>query len=187
MHVVRGSCRRRGGARMHQVLSDRLPSLRPPGRHEVPLRVTSEAASRSFEPSEGRCLRSARRRRDRRNLRAARCVAAGALRRTAGESACALVSETMEGTAEVAGQCRHGRRAYRIVCSLFAIRSEVARRRIRDQARGRTTVSSREQILPHGRILRYQFHERLTYWVAAFFFIYLMLTGLAFWSPWLFW
>jgi formate dehydrogenase subunit gamma len=48
-------------------------------------------------------------------------------------------------------------------------------------------VSSREQILPHGRILRYQFHERLTHWVAAFSFIYLMLTGLAFWSPWLFW
>jgi len=48
-------------------------------------------------------------------------------------------------------------------------------------------VSAREQILPHGRILRYQFHERLTHWVAAFSFIYLMLTGLAFWSPWLFW
>lgn len=48
-------------------------------------------------------------------------------------------------------------------------------------------MSSREQILPHGRILRYQFHERLTHWVAAFSFIYLMLTGLAFWSPWLFW
>jgi formate dehydrogenase subunit gamma len=48
-------------------------------------------------------------------------------------------------------------------------------------------VSSREQILPHGRILRYQFHERLTHWVAAFSFMYLMLTGLAFWSPWLFW
>jgi formate dehydrogenase subunit gamma len=48
-------------------------------------------------------------------------------------------------------------------------------------------VSSSEQILPHGRILRYQFHERLTHWVAAFSFIYLMLTGLAFWSPWLFW
>jgi formate dehydrogenase subunit gamma len=48
-------------------------------------------------------------------------------------------------------------------------------------------VSPREQILPHGRILRYEFHERLTHWVAAFSFIYLMLTGLAFWSPWLFW
>jgi len=48
-------------------------------------------------------------------------------------------------------------------------------------------VSTREQILPYGRILRYQFHERLTHWIAAFSYIYLMLTGLAFYSPWLFW
>ena len=48
-------------------------------------------------------------------------------------------------------------------------------------------MSSREQILPHGRILRYHFHERLTHWVSAFAYIYCMLTGLAFWSPWLFW
>jgi len=48
-------------------------------------------------------------------------------------------------------------------------------------------LSSREQILPHGRILRYQFHERLTHWAAGFSYIYLLLSGLAFWSPWLFW
>ncbi len=48
-------------------------------------------------------------------------------------------------------------------------------------------MSTREQILPHGRILRYTFRERLTHWAAAFSYIYLLLTGLAFWSPWLFW
>jgi formate dehydrogenase subunit gamma len=48
-------------------------------------------------------------------------------------------------------------------------------------------VSTREQILPHGRILRYQFHERLNHWVAAFSYIYLLLTGLSFYSPWLPW
>ena len=48
-------------------------------------------------------------------------------------------------------------------------------------------MSTREQILPHGRILRYQFHERLTHWIAAFSYIYCALTGLAFYSPWLFW
>jgi formate dehydrogenase subunit gamma len=48
-------------------------------------------------------------------------------------------------------------------------------------------VSTGEQLLPYGRILRYQLHERLTHWVAAFSFIYLTLTGLAFYSPWLFW
>jgi formate dehydrogenase subunit gamma len=48
-------------------------------------------------------------------------------------------------------------------------------------------VSHQEQLLPHGRILRYQFHERLWHWGAAFSYIYLMITGLAFYSPWLFW
>jgi formate dehydrogenase subunit gamma len=44
-----------------------------------------------------------------------------------------------------------------------------------------------EQILPHGRVLRYPFFERLNHWFAAFSYIYLLLTGLAFWSPWCFW
>jgi len=44
-----------------------------------------------------------------------------------------------------------------------------------------------EQIVPHGHVLRYAFHERLNHWVAAGSYIYLMLTGLAFWSPWLYW
>ena len=48
-------------------------------------------------------------------------------------------------------------------------------------------MSRSSQILPHGRILRYPFHERLMHWVAAGSYIYLMLTGLAFWSPWCFW
>ena len=44
-----------------------------------------------------------------------------------------------------------------------------------------------DQILPQGRVLRYPFWERLNHWIAAFSYIYLLLTGLAFWSPWLFW
>jgi formate dehydrogenase subunit gamma len=44
-----------------------------------------------------------------------------------------------------------------------------------------------EQLIPHNHILRYSFKERLNHWIAAGSFIYLMLTGLAFWSPWLFW
>ena len=42
-------------------------------------------------------------------------------------------------------------------------------------------------ILPNGRVLRYTFHERLVHWLAASSYLYLLLTGLAFWSPWLFW
>ncbi len=44
-----------------------------------------------------------------------------------------------------------------------------------------------EQLIPHDHILRYSFKERLNHWIAAGSFIYLLLTGLAFWSPWLFW
>jgi formate dehydrogenase subunit gamma len=44
-----------------------------------------------------------------------------------------------------------------------------------------------QEILPNGRVVRYSFHERVIHWLAGFSYIYLMLTGLAFWSPWLFW
>ena len=44
-----------------------------------------------------------------------------------------------------------------------------------------------EQITPHHHILRYTFPERLNHWVAAGSYLYLLATGLAFWSPWLFW
>src|SRR5215475_511989 len=42
-------------------------------------------------------------------------------------------------------------------------------------------------LLPNGRVLRYSFHERLIHWMAAISYVYLLLSGLAFWTPWLFW
>ena len=48
-------------------------------------------------------------------------------------------------------------------------------------------MSSTEQVLRHGQVLRYNLRERLTHWVAGVTYIYLLLTGLAFWSPWLIW
>lgn len=44
-----------------------------------------------------------------------------------------------------------------------------------------------ERLALHQHILRYAFHERLTHWIAAGSYIYCLATGLAFWSPWLFW
>jgi formate dehydrogenase subunit gamma len=38
-----------------------------------------------------------------------------------------------------------------------------------------------------GLIARYSFTERINHWVGAFSYIYLLITGLAFWSPYLFW
>lgn len=48
-------------------------------------------------------------------------------------------------------------------------------------------MSHSDQILPYGRILRYPFAERANHWIAAISYIYCLLTGLAFWTPWLFW
>lgn len=46
---------------------------------------------------------------------------------------------------------------------------------------------SEGHLLPNGRVLRYSFHERLMHWTAGLSYVYLLLTGLAFWSPWFFW
>jgi len=48
-------------------------------------------------------------------------------------------------------------------------------------------MSDDSRLLPNGRILRYSFRERLTHWLAAISYVYLLLTGLAIWSPWLLW
>jgi formate dehydrogenase subunit gamma len=48
-------------------------------------------------------------------------------------------------------------------------------------------VSEIEQAVPPGHVLRYNFKERITHWVAAGSYLYLLFTGLAFWSPWLLW
>jgi formate dehydrogenase subunit gamma len=44
-----------------------------------------------------------------------------------------------------------------------------------------------DQILPHGRVLRYPFFERANHWIAAISYIYLLLTGLGLWTPLLLW
>jgi formate dehydrogenase subunit gamma len=38
-----------------------------------------------------------------------------------------------------------------------------------------------------GRILRYTFNERINHWIAGFSYLYCLITGLAFWSPYMFW
>ena len=48
-------------------------------------------------------------------------------------------------------------------------------------------MSDQSRLLPNGRILRYPFRERVVHWIAGVSYVYLLLTGLAFWSPWLFW
>ncbi|HVT58606.1 MAG TPA: formate dehydrogenase subunit gamma [Thermoanaerobaculia bacterium] len=46
---------------------------------------------------------------------------------------------------------------------------------------------SDSHLLANGRIERYSFNERIWHWISAVSYVYLLLTGLAFWTPWLFW
>lgn len=45
-----------------------------------------------------------------------------------------------------------------------------------------TAASRDEEIIP-----RYSFGERMNHWIGALSYTYLLITGLAFWSPYLFW
>lgn len=42
-------------------------------------------------------------------------------------------------------------------------------------------------LLPNGRVLRYSFRERLMHWVSGLSYVYLLMTGLAIWTPYLMW
>lgn len=46
---------------------------------------------------------------------------------------------------------------------------------------------STSAILANGRVRRYSLRERVVHWIAGISYVCLLLTGLAFWSPWLFW
>jgi cytochrome b subunit of formate dehydrogenase len=46
---------------------------------------------------------------------------------------------------------------------------------------------SDHRILPSGAILRYTLKERVVHWLAGLSYIYLLLSGLAFWTPWMWW
>lgn len=46
---------------------------------------------------------------------------------------------------------------------------------------------SQHRILPNGGVLRYTLTERIIHWVAGLSYVYLLLSGLAFWTPWMWW
>jgi len=47
--------------------------------------------------------------------------------------------------------------------------------------------SSRTAGEPSGNILRYTLIERVHHWLGFFFYLYCLVTGLAFWSPYMYW
>ncbi len=46
---------------------------------------------------------------------------------------------------------------------------------------------SQHRILENGGVLRYTLRERIVHWVAGLSYVYLLFSGLAFWSPWMWW
>ena len=50
-----------------------------------------------------------------------------------------------------------------------------------------TTVIQGDTRVPPGRVLRYTFKERICHWVTGFSYLYVLVTGLAFYSPYLYW
>ena len=79
-----------------------------------------------------------------------------------------LVRAPVEGPAQVAGQPGDDRRPDRRDAALSALRSQA----------GKAT---------NDRILRYTLLERVMHWLAALTYVYVLLTGLAFYSPHLYW
>ncbi|HYA24280.1 MAG TPA: formate dehydrogenase subunit gamma [Terriglobales bacterium] len=49
------------------------------------------------------------------------------------------------------------------------------------------TITAAPGTVHDSRILRYTFAERVNHWIAGLSYIYCLITGLAFWSPYMFW
>src|SRR5579864_2085365 len=97
-----------------------------------------------------------------------------------------MVGTALEEPAEMDRESWDHRRCGRCFHSLLAIRPQGCKGR-RGKISRRNSMSRDTYLLPNGRVLRYSFHERLVHWLAGVSYVYLLLTGLAFWSPWLFW
>src|SRR5579864_5258901 len=97
-----------------------------------------------------------------------------------------MVGTALETPAEMDWESWDHRRCGRCFHSLLAIRPQ-GRKGRRGKISRRNSMSRDTYLLPNGRVLRYSFRERLVHWVSGVSYVYLLLTGLAFWSPWLFW
>ena len=130
-------------------------------------------------------LRSRGRRRHARHLRPARRHESRSLWRPAEGSAHSVDRAALEEAAEMARQCRDGRRLGRHRRSLLALRAEEGRRdetRIMGGGHDDGAVSTRRQPqrARSSPVLVCRAHD---HWIGALSYIYLLLTGLAFWSP----
>src|SRR4029077_2316364 len=186
VHALLRTRRRGAGARLHQGVPHRLPALRHQGGDARAGRGPGGAAPQGVGLRPRRGLRPSGGPWHPRPLRPARRHQPGSLRRPAVESARSLDRLALEAATQVARQPGHGRWPDRPVRALPALRTQ-DRRGGPGRASGGETAMSDSLLLPHDRVVRYNFRERLMHWLSGFSSLYLLLSGLAFWSPWLFW
>lgn len=48
-------------------------------------------------------------------------------------------------------------------------------------------ISTPREVGAAGEVVRYTFADRVNHWIAAFAYIYCLITGLGFWSPYMYW
>src|SRR5437867_3260695 len=142
-----------------------MPAFRHEGGHEGVGAESRQSVARAHLAQERWRVRSAGRGRNSRDLCAARYPQPGGLWRTAGESAHPSAGAAVERSAEVDRQPGHVRRSARSGAALPALRSQEGTRMSED------------------RIVRYTFRERVMHWLAGFTYLYLLISGLAFFAP----
>src|SRR6185436_3635615 len=117
--------------------------------------------------------------------RAARYSASRGLRRPPGRPESSAARTLLERAAEVARQSRHLRRHSRRDAALPALRTEGGS----PDRRGSQNMSAEDKAFRRTfpvegePIVRYTLAERLNHWLAGLTYVYLLLTGLALFSP----
>src|SRR6202041_2313547 len=108
------------------------------------------------------------------------------------KSARSLGGSHLERAGEVDRQSRYARRHSRRDNALFALWPEGSAGD--EEGKRRPAVSTSHVISstrttgePGGNILRYTLSERVHHWLGFFFYLYCLITGLAFWSPYMYW
>src|SRR5262249_19257416 len=184
VHALRRSCFCGPGTRVHQGLPDQLPPVWRQGPDASGGPETCGPAKRGWVRV---CfdLRSARRGRNGRHHRARTGRPPRSLR-PAEKPDHPLGRAALEDAAQMDRQPGHDRRGGGHVHPLSALWAEAdPGKRSVPLVGGETMGESR--VLPGGRILRYTVTERLVHSVSGLSYVYLLLNGLALWSPWMWW
>src|SRR5215469_18492351 len=173
---------------MYQVLPYWMLAVRSKGRDAPCGPQKSGAVARTLRIQERWCLRSSGRRRHRGDLCAARCNCARDVWWIAERPSHPGRSRLMERPAEMVGRPGDIRRLDRDDRPFLPLRSKGRSRRRRTWETGEAPmIKVRWRKLDPEHVSRYTFHERAIHFIVAVTCVYLVLSGLALNTPFLFW